>query len=121
MIEKDFSVSISDNYNNKVNFIGSTNYVPVKFQRNAAKTLSAETRETYLGKSETLTIQISYLNQNQFNILEDIFYSSGKKTITTEKGQIFKMIFNTDSLILSDDRDADTYEIFYYGTIEMVS
>jgi len=121
MEEKNYNINISDNYGNKIMFNGSSVCTPNKFRRTSVQTLSAETREYYMGISETLTINITHLNEEQYQILKNIFYSSGKKNIITEKGENFRMIFNSDSLTLSNDFNIETYEIFYYGTIEMVS
>jgi hypothetical protein len=120
MRENNLNISISDEYGNKISFLGSSNYTPIKFRRSTKQTLSAETREIYLGRSERLSVNITYINQEEFNKLKTIFYSSGKKTIRTERGEVFKMVFNSDELNLSNEYDSDTYEIFYFGSIEMV-
>lgn len=120
MQENNANVEIKDVYGNKISFIGETQVIPIKFMRVTAQTLSAETRESFLDRADRLTISVNKLSKSEYETLIEIFYSTGKKTIKTEKGEIFKMIFNMEELSFNYNYDENGI-IFYYGTLEMVS
>lgn len=113
-------IQIKDNYNNKISFIGETQVFSIKFNRISVKTLSAETREAYLDRSDRLSITVHKISEDEYRTLVEMFYSSGKKTIKTEQNEEYRMIFNMEELGFSFNYD-ENGEIFYFGVLEMVS
>ena len=102
----------------KLNFDGTATVIPIKIKHQRAEYLSGKSCEVFQGKKYKATVNISKLNKAEYELLEDIFFSTSETEVRLPDGRYFIMLFVDSELNMTEDSDEDN-NIFYYGSLNL--
>ena len=103
---------------NEITFEGVTKSIPRKTRFKQRETIDGETAERYVTRAYRVEIEIQNITQDQYETLEEMFYSTDKTKVITDRGERFRMRFTGEELDLNYDTDFES-KIFWYGNIGM--
>lgn len=103
-----------------LNVTGQTKRVPVKDGFVKKRTLGGRSKIRWNVRYNKIELNIQYMNESQYNILEEIWYSNeGELVIKAETGEVYVGVIVDSSLgSLNEDYDIDGNK-FRYGTINI--
>lgn len=106
---------------NTVYFQGDINTSNHKQSYTSKRTLSGRKRQLYSNPYRTLSVNVTYMDVDNYEGIVDFFYGSHSVFIETEDGETYIAMFEGDALSLSknnrSDTEIDTY--YYSGSFSM--